>query len=126
MNDVPMGDYRLGSPKRNLLRRLSDKWTILALCSLLPGTKRFRELRMALIGSSNKVLSAALRRLEREGLIDRRVYPVVPSRVEYSLTALGRELARLLDQVRRWAELNVKRVAKAQAEYDARDPRPSP
>jgi DNA-binding HxlR family transcriptional regulator len=76
--------------------------------------------RDAVAGISNRVLARTLRGLEPEGLLARRVHATVPPKVEYSLTALGRRLARLLERVRGWAERDVARVEKARRAYDER------
>ena len=70
---------------------ISDKWKVLILRDLLDGTKRFSELRRSVGSVSQKVLTANLRQMERDGLVHREVYPEVPPRVEYSLTETGQE-----------------------------------
>ena len=77
-------------PVETTLTLISDKWKVLILRDLLPGTKRFGELKRSLGGVSQKVLTAQLREMEASGLLTRTVYPEVPPRVEYTLTELGR------------------------------------
>ena len=87
-----------------LLMLISDKWKVLILRDLLPGTKRFGELRRSVGGVSQKVLTAQLRQMEDSGLLTRTVYPEVPPRVEYTLTELGYSLKPILDAMRNWGE----------------------
>lgn len=79
------------------LSLIGDKWKVLILRDLMPGTKRFGELKKSIGSVSQKVLTAQLRDMESNGLVTRTVYPEVPPRVEYSLTALGRSLKPILD-----------------------------
>ena len=83
---------------------ISDKWKVLILRDLLDGTKRFSELRRSVGSVSQKVLTANLRQMERDGLVHREVYPEVPPRVEYSLTELGKSLKPILDSMWAWGE----------------------
>ena len=76
-------------PVETTLLMISDKWKVLILRDLLDGTKRFSELRRSVGNVSQKVLTANLRQMERDGLVHREVYPEVPPRVEYSLTETG-------------------------------------
>ena len=76
-------------PVETTLMLIGDKWKVLILRDLLPGTKRFGELKKSIGNVSQKVLTAQLRDMERNGLVNRKVYPEVPPRVEYSLTELG-------------------------------------
>lgn len=86
------------------LTLISSKWKILILRDLMPGTKRFGELKKSIGGVSQKVLTAQLREMETDGLVRRTVYPEVPPRVEYTLTALGRSLKPILDAMWDWGE----------------------
>lgn len=110
--------YNAQCPTRQVLNRIADKWTVLVVSSLEGGTKRFSTLRREIGGVSQKMLTQTLRGLERDGLVTRTIYPSVPPRVEYSLTALGRTLVVLLDTVRVWSEAHIEEVLKAQAAYD--------
>jgi DNA-binding HxlR family transcriptional regulator len=105
-------------PARELLDRLGDKWTMGAVAALSEGPKRSGELRRALHGISQKVLTELLRSLERDGLLSRHVH--APLRVEYRLTPIGVSLAALLDQIRAWADTHFKEVGTRRAAYDAR------
>ena len=91
-------------PVETTLALIGDKWKVLILRDLLPGTKRFGELKRSIGSVSQKVLTAQLRDMESKGLVHREVYPEVPPRVEYSLTHLGRSLAPILDAMRTWGE----------------------
>lgn len=91
-------------PVETTLSLISDKWKVLILRDLLPGTKRFGELKKSVGGVSQKVLTAQLRQMERSGLLIRTVYPEVPPRVEYTLTELGYSLKPVLDAMQVWGE----------------------
>ena len=91
-------------PVETTLTLIGDKWKVLILRDLLPGTKRFGELKRSLGGVSQKVLTAQLRDMEESGLVSRKAYAEVPPRVEYSLTDLGRSLKPILDAMRTWGE----------------------
>lgn len=84
-------------PVETTLMLIGDKWKILILRDLLPGTKRFGELKKSIGNVTQKVLTAQLRDMEDKGLVNRKVYAEVPPRVEYSLTDLGKSLKPVLD-----------------------------
>lgn len=86
------------------LTLIGNKWKVLILRDLLPGTKRFGELKKSLGSVSQKVLTAQLRDMEADGLVTRTVYPEVPPRVEYSLTDLGMSLQPVLNSLQSWGE----------------------
>lgn len=91
-------------PVETTLTLIGDKWKVLILRDLLPGTKRFGELKKSIGSVSQKVLTAQLRTMENNGLIKRTVYAEVPPRVEYSLTELGLSLKPILDAMQNWGE----------------------
>ena len=91
-------------PVETTLMLIGDKWKVLILRDLLPGTKRFGELKKSIGTVSQKVLTAQLRDMERNGLVNRKVYPEVPPRVEYSLTELDQSLKPILDAMWNWGE----------------------
>ena len=91
-------------PVETTLTMISDKWKVLILRDLLTGTKRFGELKKSLTGVSQKVLTSQLREMEENCLVERKAYPEVPPRVEYSLTPLGRSLKPIMDTMWAWGE----------------------
>lgn len=91
-------------PVETTLTLIGDKWKVLILRDLMPGTKRFGELKRSIGSVSQKVLTAQLRDMEEGGLVLRRVYAEVPPRVEYSLTDLGKSLKPILDAMQNWGE----------------------
>lgn len=84
---------------------IKNKWRVLILRELMTGTKRFSELQRAIAGITQKVLTANLRAMEAEGLLARKVYPVVPPKVEYSLTEVGRSLDLILKAMAEYGEI---------------------
>ena len=91
-------------PVETTLTLISDKWKVLILRDLLPGTKRFGELKKSIGHVSQKVLTAQLRQMEQSGLVNRKVYAEVPPKVEYSLTDVGYSLKPILDAMWTWGE----------------------
>ena len=91
-------------PVETTLMLIGDKWKVLILRDLLPGTKRFGELKKSIGSVSQKGLTAQLRDMEAKGLVSRKVYAEVPPRVEYSLTDLGRSLSPILKAMAEWGE----------------------
>ena len=91
-------------PVETTLTLIGDKWKVLILRDLMPGTKRFGELKKSVGNVSQKVLTAQLRAMEESGLVNRKVYAEVPPRVEYSLTELGKSLKPILDSMQAWGE----------------------
>lgn len=91
-------------PVETTLALIGDKWKVLILRDLLIGTKRFGELKKSIGKVSQKVLTAQLRAMEENGLVNRKVYAEVPPRVEYSLTELGQSLKPILDAMWNWGE----------------------
>lgn len=112
--------YASECPTRVVLDRIADKWTVLILGLLGQHPWRFNALLREIEGLSQKVLSQALKRLERDGLVSRTVFATSPVTVEYSLTPLGRTLAGSLDALIRWAEDNIEAVQAAQRAFDGR------
>ena len=91
-------------PVETTLMLISDRWKVLILRDLMPGPKRFGELRNSIGNVTQKVLTANLREMEAQGLLSRKVYAEVPPRVEYTLTDLGGSLKPVLDAMRNWGE----------------------
>src|SRR5256885_1383542 len=105
---------------REVLARVGDKWSVFVITLLGERTMRFTELQRSIEGISQRMLTLTLRQLERNGLVERVVYPVVPPRVEYSLTVLGTTLLEPLVAMARWADVHRPDIEAARAEYDER------
>lgn len=114
--------YATDCPARLVLDHLGDKWALLILNRLGFGPRRFNALRREIEGVSQKVLSQVLKRLERDGLVARAVFPTVPVTVEYSLTTLGSELTGLVSPLLNWAERKMPEILVAQGLFDAPEP----
>lgn len=115
------GDLRdRACPSRLVLDHLSSTWGVLVLRALLAGTRRFGELRRDVDGVSEKMLAQTLQALERDGLVERTAYPVIPPRVEYRLTDLGREAATHVDGLLSWIEDRLPAMLSNQRAHDAR------
>ncbi len=107
-------------PEVNVIDSISGKWTVMIVFALSQEARRNGELKRLVSGISHKVLTQTLRRLERDGLVARKIYPVVPPQVEYSLTTLGKSLVDLLSNLRMWAEKHYGEVEKARTKFDNR------
>ncbi|WP_218002546.1 winged helix-turn-helix transcriptional regulator [Nocardia brevicatena] len=105
---------------RDLLDRLADKWSLLVVELLGEGQRRFGELQRAIEGISQRMLTLTLRHLERDGLVVRTVHPVVPPRVDYELTPLGRSLLAIIDPLVSWTREHREEIANARIAYDSR------
>jgi DNA-binding HxlR family transcriptional regulator len=105
-------------PELYIIDAISGKWAVLVVHILSSETMRHSELQRAVGGISQKVLTQTLRTLERNGIVLRTVYPVVPPQVEYSLTPLGRSLVKVLDDVCVWAKEHYIEVGKARERYE--------
>lgn len=110
--------YRRDCPSRRLLDRIGDRWTVLVVGALDAGPRRFTEIGAEVEGISQKMLTQTLRSLERDGFVERTAHPVVPPRVDYELTPLGRSLQHPLRELERWAVDNMDAVAARQSDYD--------
>jgi len=100
-----MGDKNC--PVERTVNVIGGKWTLLILRDLFEGTKRFGEIRTSLTGVSPKTLTDKLRALESDGIIQRKIYPEVPPRVEYSLTTRGQSLKKIIDAMKEWGTQQV-------------------
>src|SRR3954452_16096068 len=105
-------------PTRQVLDRIADKWTMLVIVALEDGTLRFSELRRQIDGITQKMLTQTLRALERDGMVEREVFPTVPVTVRYTLTPLGRSLADAVGVIRTWAYGNMDAISDARAAYE--------
>lgn len=101
-----------------MLEHIANKWTVLIVYALTQGKKRYSELKQQIVGVSPKMLIQNLRNLERCGLIEREIYPTVPPRVDYSLTALGESLVEPLAILGEWAYRHIPDVNAAMEQYD--------
>ena len=111
--------YNRGCPSRRLLDRIGDRWTVLIVGALDAGPQRFTALASRVDGISQKMMTQTLRSLERDSLITRTIYPEMPPRVEYELTALGRSLQEPLRALEEWAVAHMTEIA---ARHDAHEP----
>ena len=106
-------------PTRQVLGRVANKWTMLVISALSDeDVLRFSELRRRVEGVTQKVLTQTLRGLERDGLVERTVYPTVPVTVEYRLTPLGKSLASAVSVIKAWAYANIEELERARERYD--------
>jgi DNA-binding HxlR family transcriptional regulator len=106
-------------PSRVMLEHVTSRWGVLVLAALLEGTHRFSRLRRRVGGVSEKMLAQTLQTLERDGFVHREAHPVIPPRVEYSLTPLGEDAARQVWALARWVEAQVPEILAARDAYDA-------
>ncbi|WP_155059878.1 winged helix-turn-helix transcriptional regulator [Streptomyces blattellae] len=109
-------------PYRMVLEHVTSKWGVLVLIHLLDRPYRFSELRRAIGGVrpvSEKMLTQTLQTLERDGLVHREARPVIPPRVDYSLTGLGREAAEQVRDLALWTQKRMDAVQEAREAYDA-------
>lgn len=112
--------FALKCPTRVMLDSIANKWSMLALVLLAKnGPTRFNRLRITIEGVSQKVLSQTLKRLERDGMITRQVFPTVPVTVEYTITPFGLSLATAAQGLILWSETNITTVLANQQQYDA-------
>jgi len=105
----------------DVLARVGDKWSMQVVMKLGEEPRRFNELRRAVAGISQRMLTRTLRNLERDGLVNRKVTPTVPPRVDYSLTPLGHSLWQPVAQLSRWVLDNRFEIESARVHYDSRE-----
>lgn len=104
-------------PSHTVLATLASKWVNLTVCALSGGMMRYGQLTRKLAGISPKMLAQTLRELERDGIVGRQVYAEVPPKVEYRLTPLGENLAKLLMQIRIWSEAHAPEILEARRRF---------
>ena len=104
-----------------VLARVGEKWSVLIIIMLADRPRRFSDLKRSIGGISQRMLTLCLRGLERDGLVKRTVFPVVPPRVEYELTALGQSLRQPVTQLANWAKGHLAELDAARAEFDRRE-----
>ncbi len=112
-------DTREDCDVRQILDRIGDKWSLLVIALLDNESMRFTELKKTIDGISQRMLTVTLRQLERDGLVSRTVYPVVPPRVDYELTPLGVTLHATIQSLVSWTETHQSEIATARARYDS-------
>ncbi|BDG09975.1 winged helix-turn-helix transcriptional regulator [Anaeromyxobacter paludicola] len=110
--------YAPACPSRGVLDHVTSRWGVLVLVALLESTHRFSELRRKVAGVSEKMLAQTLQALERDGFVLREVYPVIPPRVDYSLTPLGREVAGHVEALTDWIEERLPRILEHRARHE--------
>jgi DNA-binding HxlR family transcriptional regulator len=103
---------------RETFDRVGDKWSLLVITILAEGPQRFTALKGAVVGISQRMLTLTLRKLERDGLVQRTVFPEVPPRVEYALTPLGRTLIGPVRSLADWAVTHNEAIRSHQQQYD--------
>lgn len=118
MSVIPWNPYQRDCPSRRLLDRIGDRWTVLVVGALDPGPQRFSAIAARVGGISQKMLTQTLRSLERDGFVTRTVFPEIPPRVEYELTALGRSLQGPLRALEEWAISNMSEVVGHQQDHE--------
>lgn len=120
VTDLP-ADPRVEALVKEVIGRVADKWTLLILEVLEEhGSTRFTQVGRHVGDISQKMLTQTLRQMERDGLVTRTIHPVIPPRVDYALTDLGRTLAEAFCGVWGWAEANLEKIEAARAAFDAR------
>ncbi|MGW2786343.1 winged helix-turn-helix transcriptional regulator [Streptomyces populi] len=114
--------FRADCPSRPILDQIADKWSMMVM-AVLAEPRRFNEIKRRLDGVTQRVLTQTLRRLERNGMIKRRVLPTSPVGVEYSLTPLGESLREPFAHLYDWTVANASEIQARQRDYDQRTPR---
>lgn len=103
---------------RDVLDRVGDKWSVYVIGLLGEGTRRFSDLLRSIDGISQRMLTVTLRGLERDGLVTRTIHPVIPPRVDYALTPMGRTLLATIRSLIEWADQHTDEIEAARAHYD--------
>ncbi|WP_434441588.1 winged helix-turn-helix transcriptional regulator [Lentzea sp. E54] len=112
--------YRADCPSRPILDQIADKWSMMVM-AVLEQPRRFNDIKRRLEGVTQRVLTQTLRRLERNGMIERRVLPTSPVGVEYSLTPLGESLRRPFGYLYDWTTAHAGEIQECQKRYDERN-----
>ena len=120
MSTPPLNPYLEGCPSRRILDRIGDRWTVLIVGAIGGESKRFSDLLRAVEGISQKMLTQTLRALERDGLVTRTMFPTIPPRVDYELTALGHGLRVPVIALGMWVNENLGEIERARAAFDGR------
>ena len=103
-----------------ILGRIGDKWTVLIVMELRTHKLRFNEIKRAVEGISQQMLTRTLRALERDGMVERTVYPTVPVQVEYELTPLGHSLSKPVIHIGNWARANLPEIERHRQKHDVK------
>jgi DNA-binding HxlR family transcriptional regulator len=126
--DEPCGSSEISEPSacraREVLQRVGDKWSMYVIDLLGQGTMRFSELHRSIDGITARMLTVTLRGLERDGIVTRTIHPVIPPRVEYTLTPMGQTLLDSIGRLVSWADSHLPEIDAARAAYDAKRPSP--
>ena len=110
-------------PVRNVVARFGNKWALLVILVLSENEPiRYNELGRTIPDISSRILSNTLRTLEADGLVNRKYYPEVPPRVEYSLTETGRSLVPIITQLTQWAQANLKKIVEHRRDFETSVP----
>ncbi|NAS23282.1 transcriptional regulator [Herbidospora sp. NEAU-GS84] len=120
LEDSEQVDSLRDCASRQVLDRIGDAWSVLIVTQLRAGPLRFTELARKMDGVTPKMLTQTLRGLERDGLVTRTVHAVVPPRVDYELTPLGRSLEGVVDAITAWADSHIGDVLAARGSYDSK------
>jgi DNA-binding HxlR family transcriptional regulator len=124
MDDLSEKHKVAGCRAREVLDRVGDKWSMYVIALLGQGTKRFSELRREIDAITPRMLTVTLRTLERDGLITRTVYPVIPPKVEYALTSMGETLLKTVTALVEWAATHLSEIDAARERYDRAQAQP--
>lgn len=111
-------DHRDCQRISGILARIGDKWTVLIIMTLQTRPHRFNEIKRAIAGISQQMLTRTLKNLERDGMVSRTVHPTVPPQVEYALTDLGKSLSEPVAAMGLWARSNLTEIDRERAKYD--------
>jgi len=114
-------DHRQHCEARRILDRVADRWSLPVIERVAERTMRFSELHRDLPGISHRMLTSTLRQLERDGIVTRTVFPVVPPRVDYEITPLGRTLYETLLKLAEWSDRNEPAIAESRKRFDAKE-----
>ena len=123
VSELPPVEHRQGECQAiaPIFARIGDKWSMLVILILATGPRRFNELKRAVSGISQRMLTLTLRGLERDGLVSRTVFPTIPPRVDYELTPLGHSMREPVIQLGDWASSHLAEIKRAREAFDSRD-----
>ncbi|GAA2036445.1 helix-turn-helix domain-containing protein [Catenulispora yoronensis] len=107
---------------RDVLDRLGDRWSVLVIVALAKGTRRFGELKAAVPGISQRMLTVTTKRLIRDGLVERTVYPMIPPQTDYRLTAMGESFSQAVADLADWSRRHKEAIALARLRFEVEHP----